>query len=343
MSGEEQTSVDFDFRVEPMFLHRTLAGQAFGINESIDLGAFAVRVIEEITSRKMIDLRVAALTGELSSIRHQVVRLRSGMYFRYQQSDSGEQCFFHSRILVDEEVTLAVKGDFDPGRFEATSPREHLSGHRNVYVVGIVADVEEAVPSVTIRPMLIGQPYLVPLGKDSWVLDISSRPEVHPSTIEEFRLSTANSDPPASQAELATLFDMSEQQVKTAFASILGVSTVVINQINYVPNDWGGERSDLVADITIRGESLRAAFAFKGPAGRRNPWRLYPRGMGKNGDQAERLFSEVADVMVVQHCWDISQPVRHMMEAFSVMHNKRYMIVDGNDTVRILRRAGLLG
>ena len=59
VSGEEQTSVDFDFRVEPMFLHRTLAGQAFGIDEATDLGAFSVGVIEAITSRKVIDLRVA--------------------------------------------------------------------------------------------------------------------------------------------------------------------------------------------------------------------------------------------------------------------------------------------
>ena len=147
------------------------------------------------------------------------------MYFRYEQTDWGERCTFHYRVLVDEGVKLSVKGVFDPGRFEATSPREHLSGHRNVYVVGIVTDVEEAVPSVTIRPLLIGRPYFVPVGKEAGVLARSIRPEVYPSDIDEFRLSTVNSELPASQDELAMLFGMYEQQVKEAFASILGVST----------------------------------------------------------------------------------------------------------------------
>lgn len=343
VSIEEQTSVDFDFRVEPMFLHRTRAGQAFGIDEATDLGAFAVGVIEAISNRGVIDLRVAALTSELSSLCCQVVRLRSGMYFRYEPSDWGERCTFHYRVLVDDGVKLAVQGVFDPGRFEATSPREHLSGHRNVYVVGIVDEVEEAIPSVTIHPILIGRPYFVPVAKEAEALATSIRPEVYPSNVDEFRLSTVNPELPASREELSTLFGMSEQQVKQAFASILGVSTAVVNDVNYLPKDWGGETSDLVANITIKGVTLRAAFAFKGPGGKPNPWRLYPRGMGKNGDQAQRLFSEVADIMVVQHCWDISQPVRHLMEALCVMHNKRYMIVDGNDTVQILRRADLLG
>lgn len=339
----QQTSVDLDFRVEPMFLHRTLAGQAFDIEESTNLGEFAVQIVEEIASRQVTDLRVASLTGGLTPLRDQVIRLRSAMYFRYEGSARGERCVFHYRVPVDEGEKLVVKGVFDPSRFEATSPRDFLSGQRNVYVVGIATDVDELVPEVTVRPMLIGRPYFVPTKAEPGLLTERERPEVYSSYVDEFGLSSSDSNPPASEEELATLFSMSELQVKEAFASILGISTSVLGDTCYLPKDWGGERSDLVANLTIRGVHGRAAFAFKGPAGKPRPWRLYPGKMGKRGDQAIRLFSEVADVMVVQHCWYIDQSVRHLMEALSIMHNKRYMILDGNDTVRILRRVHLLG
>ena len=128
---------------------------------------------------------------------------------------------------------------------------------------------------------------------------------------------------------------ISEEPVKQAFASILGVP--------FVPKDWAGEYSDLIADFTVRGQLASVAFAFKGPGGKTKPWMLHPGGMGKNGDQAIRLFYEAVDVMVVQHCGPISSSVNHLMKALALTHNKRYMVLDYRATVRILRRAGLLG
>ena len=264
-----------------MFLHRTLAGQAFDIDESTNLGAFAVRIIDEIAGRNVVDLRVASLAGGLTRLRHQVVRLRSALYFRYEGTGPGERCVFHYKVPVDEGTKLLIKGVFSPNRFEASSPRDFLSGQRNVYIVGIVTDVNEAVPEVTVRPMLIGRPYFVPANTEMGMRTERDRPEVYSSHVDEFDLSSGNLDVPASKAELSTLFGMSEMQVKKAFASILGISMSVLDDTSYLPKDWGGEKSDLVANITITGVPGRAAFAFKGPAGKTTPWRLYPGRMGK--------------------------------------------------------------
>ncbi|WP_131116381.1 hypothetical protein [Lichenihabitans psoromatis] len=60
--------------------------------------------------------------------------------------------------------------------------------------------------------------------------------------------------------------------------------------------------------------------------------------LGKNGDQIDRLFSEPADLMVLQHCNEITSPVRAMMRAYATRMGqlKTYCIINGFDTLRIL-------
>jgi hypothetical protein len=109
-----------------------------------------------------------------------------------------------------------------------------------------------------------------------------------------------------------------------------------------VPGDWGGERSDLYTSrLFARGRQVSAAWLFKGPG--------YPRAMdvkalGKNGDQIDRLFTEPAELLVLQHCHQIKPSVVGMMDAYA--HDARrprsYMIIDGADTGRILKSLGLL-
>jgi hypothetical protein len=64
--------------------------------------------------------------------------------------------------------------------------------------------------------------------------------------------------------------------------------------------------------------------------------------MGMRGDQAIRLFAESADIMVVQHCSYIAESVRHIMESLATSDRRRYMLLSGDNTVRILKKAGLL-
>jgi hypothetical protein len=67
--------------------------------------------------------------------------------------------------------------------------------------------------------------------------------------------------------------------------------------------------------------------------------------LGKNGDQIDRLFSEPADLLVLQHCHEITPPIRGAMRAYAQqMSNPRlFCLIDGYDTVRLLRSYGKCG
>jgi hypothetical protein len=66
--------------------------------------------------------------------------------------------------------------------------------------------------------------------------------------------------------------------------------------------------------------------------------------LGKNGDQIDRLAQTAADLMVVQHCHTITVPAFNMLKAYASNFRdpKRYMLIDGFDTIRILRHFGYL-
>ncbi|HLY62561.1 MAG TPA: hypothetical protein VKV95_17605 [Terriglobia bacterium] len=83
----------------------------------------------------------------------------------------------------------------------------------------------------------------------------------------------------------------------------------------YDPKDWGGESNDVFTTrLKIRGRTLRAAFALKGPA-KKGP--LVPAMMGKNGDQIQRLFNSPAEVFFVQYEGEIRESVIDLMEKLS--------------------------
>jgi len=136
-------------------------------------------------------------------------------------------------------------------------------------------------------------------------------------------------------ADIQPLKGIPETEVKQAFAEIIGEAVV--------PKDWGGERSDLfTASLTVRGERVSAAFIFKGPSTFRPMTHAI---LGKNGDQVDRLFSEPAILLVLQHCHIVKPPIRNMMRAYaeSTRKPRMYCIIDGFDTLRILRAYGKCG
>jgi hypothetical protein len=90
------------------------------------------------------------------------------------------------------------------------------------------------------------------------------------------------------------------------------------------------------------GRALSAAFIFKGP---RHKGELHPAGLGKRGDQLVRAFDEPAQLIVVQHCQKIATTVIKQAEALAVQpfRPRRYCLIDGADTYRILRAYEKLG
>jgi hypothetical protein len=95
---------------------------------------------------------------------------------------------------------------------------------------------------------------------------------------------------------------------KTCLAEILGDTTRA---------DWGGEMSDhFAAHLHLCGKRTTAAFVLKGPGNGFSPMTL--RNLGKNSDQIYRLAQEPAQLLVVQHCHDITAAVRETLRAFAV-------------------------
>jgi hypothetical protein len=125
-----------------------------------------------------------------------------------------------------------------------------------------------------------------------------------------------------------------EKAFKECLAEILNVTA---------PKDWGGEQSDLyTADLRLGGKRTTAAFLLKGPA-KFEPMTL--NNLGKNNDQIVRLSKEPAELLVVQHCHEIIQAVRDTLRAFAIQPGamrRRYCLIDGKDSYKILKAYGKL-
>jgi len=227
---------------------------------------------------------------------------------------------------------LKLSFRFHHEHLTSNSSWSELSGQRRLMVLGaatsIGTSVIEAIPWVMADPMPdLFMPHTLVGGR--W----NNRLEVHVDSIESFAL-VSDTDVP-SKSELAALKNVPELDIKKAFAEIIGEPVV--------PNDWGGEQSDLFSSyVVLDGRRVSTAFAFKGPA------KFHPMTMadlGKNGDQINRLFSEPAELLILQHCHEITPPVRDTMRAFAQqMGNPRlFCLINGYDTLRILSAYGKCG
>jgi hypothetical protein len=156
--------------------------------------------------------------------------------------------------------------------------------------------------------------------------------EVHPSLIDEFVLADLPDD-----FSIRWMKGISEEDVKSAIASIASEP--------FVSKDWGGETSDLYTTrLHLLGSPTRTAFLLKGPSAYH---KMTISDLGKNGDQIDRLFQEPADLLVVQHCHEITPAVRRMMEAYAIQRSfqrgvTRFCLLDGPDTYRLLLGSGFV-
>ena len=126
---------------------------------------------------------------------------------------------------------------------------------------------------------------------------------------------------------------ISEEAVKRSIAQILG---------DRPRKDWGGEMSDhYTTSLQLYGRRITAAFVFKGPA-RFAP--MTANHLGKNGDQIYRLSCEPADLLVLQHCHEVTAPVIAQLRAFTVKpaSSRLCMVIDGCDTYRLLKAYDLI-
>lgn len=237
------------------------------------------------------------------------------VYEGFSASDAGNLKL--TLLLNDEHVLPGSPGDLLTGRVA------------DMLVVAVAHELlDEEVRAV---PIFLGRKVS---GVAPFLWEHSARGcELPPEAIDNFAL--ARDEPYPSKADLMLLKDVPESNVKAAFASILAEPTV--------PKDWGGEQSDLfTSHVSVRGHRLPAAFVFKGPAQFR-PMTLAQ--LGKNGDQLNRLAQEPADLLIVQHCHEVTPPVRVVLRALCNQPGsiRRCTFIDGYDTLRILRAYGRCG
>lgn len=234
-------------------------------------------------------------------------------------------------IGLPDQSAHTVSVPLNPARFTADSTYGHF--HRqdtSLLVAGFVESIE--IDVITVLPCGIAT--LLDGFYSAYGVELLLGPsEVHIDAIGAFEL--VKKEPRPKEVDLQTLATVPEAQVKRVFASLLGEQRVA--------KDWGGEQSDMYsAHVVVNGCRLSAAFLFKGPS-KRGPMTMVH--LGKNGDQILRLSKEPAEFLVVQHCHEIAPAVRELMRliASQVGRQRHYCIIDGYDTIRLLRAYGKCG
>ncbi len=125
----------------------------------------------------------------------------------------------------------------------------------------------------------------------------------------------------------------SEEQVQVALEQILSVP--------FHKKDWGGEINDLyTSNVMVRGRRRDTAFLLKGPGiGQKE---MHIADCGKRGDQLVRLFDTPAQLYVVQYVGPIADLLIKDVKGKAAGKKVQFVIMDGQDTARVLRAYGRL-
>jgi hypothetical protein len=234
-------------------------------------------------------------------------------------------------ILLDEYHDLKPEVHLSTEHISSSTTRSQLhEGDIESFIAVVHA---RAGDRLILHPLVIGSPWLQTTDP-AWADRIAwFGRDFYEHFVEDFDQFARVRDVPDPQ-DLAVMQRVSEKAFKTCLAEILGDATT---------KDWGGEQADHYSShISLNGKRVTAAFLLKGPA-RYEPMTL--NNLGKNNDQIVRLATSPADVLVVQHCHDITPPVRDTLRAFAVQPSRprRYCLVDGRDSLRLLIAYNKLG
>lgn len=220
--------------------------------------------------------------------------------------------------------------EFHHEHLTSNSSWTELAGQKRVFILGLITDVRDT--EISAVPYVIAN--IVDPASD-FATTWTNHLEVHVTQIDAFAKIRDMGPMRLTKASLNPLKLVSETEVKTAIAELINEPMV--------PKDWGGESSDLFSSrLEVDGKRVSTAFLLKGPA-KFHP--MTPSDLGKNGDQIGRLFDEPADLLVLQHCHEITTAVRKQMRAYAqqMKNPRRFCIIDGYDTVRLLSAYGLCG
>lgn len=226
---------------------------------------------------------------------------------------------FHTTLTDFEGIKL--EGDFNVQHAQTDSAFLTLSGRQSCFMFAAVKHASGN--RIELRPIYIGRRLLAKSGPFQVTID---HLHVSPDEIAEFsKLAKVTKR----SVKLDMAQNIPERQIKEWVAEIIDEQ--------FVPNDWGGEKSDLYTNqITVKGKRCRGAFLFKGRA-KFHPMTI--KDLGANGDQIQRLFEEDAEIYILQHCHQVLPVIYNMMNVYASQVNKmrHFSIIDGIDTLRILK------
>jgi len=219
---------------------------------------------------------------------------------------------------------------FSPEHIYSTTQREELSRKAVIAHVSRLKQVHE--PDLVLEPLVMGAPWVEGIDEALRERLIYSRYNFFEQYVEDVDEFSEVKEVPT-EIDWSAMARISERAFKICITKLLGDTP---------SKDWGGERSDhFSAHLHLHGHRMTAAFLLKGPA-RFRPMTVAH--LGKNGDQIYRLASEPAELLVLQHCHEVTPPVRAQLRAFAVQpsHPRRYLIIDGRDSFRLLMAYNLV-
>jgi len=292
---------------------------------------FTDGVISYLVKNKTLSLEERLVKGETLKL-GELIWFENDFYFKgigkayddFRKGISPAYSEFH--ITLERFNKLSTKGKFNFEHTFGNSALDRLSGHKNKFIFAYIDEIKDN--EIVLRPIIIGDKILT--NEIIKQFDTSSL-KVNIEDIDELK-EVASISYNDKSLDLNIHKSIPEKDIKKWFAEIL-------NEKN-VTKDWGGETSDLVTShIHVMGKRLSGAFALKGPS-KFHPMSI--KDLGKNGDQIVRLFNEPADLLILQHCHYIKSETCKTMEAFASRFDniRRYCIIDGIDTLRILKAYG---
>ncbi|MFH2064743.1 MAG: hypothetical protein ABIK15_06070 [Pseudomonadota bacterium] len=234
----------------------------------------------------------------------------------------------HTKLKYNDEYRLRIF--YHPNNLISQTAWSRLGGKSRFFVFAYIEQIENN--EIFARPYVIGDLNNQFLAQSPTRWNAMNYGEIHPSEIDQFSLIRDQYNAEKKSPDISILRSIPENSIKRAIAEIVHEGNI--------PNDWGGEKSDLfTSNVSVDGRMMSTAFLLKGPA-KFTPMKMTH--LGKNGDQIERLFTEPADLLILQHCHQVTNPVRGTMRAFaSRIHDLRYFsILDGYDTIRLMKAYG---
>lgn len=285
-------------------------------------GATVPTIGELITKNKVIE------QGQLFTVYQDFYGKGLSKFQDIDLLPKGAVAELHNKLSCDESIRLRVP--YSPQNIFSVTAWSRLGGHTRLFIFGYIE--QKTTNEIIARPYIIGDLHYDIKTTSFLPWAVQRYGEIHPSQIESFKMIQDVIKHEKKPPDINMLKKVPEQKVKSAFAEIIHEGNI--------PKDWGGEKSDLFStNVIVEGKLLPTAFLFKGPS-KFKPMTV--AALGKNGDQIDRLFSEPADLLVLQHCHSVTASVRSTMRAFaSRIYDLRFFsIIDGFDTIRILNAYG---